>query len=535
MIKIFNKHLVPVAYSLVVLSLIFLHDSFEEFDGAWQLFAGERILRTGEYTGWGSHFWPPLYSFFLGIGSTLTSGFFAGKLLSGVAAIGILYIAFYFGEELFSHQNAGLLAQLLVVSTPIFIKNSFIVENHTLDAFFVLASLYFIYSYSQTEQTETLILAALFGGLGSLTRYTSLIIGPVAIILIVITQLRKSETLKDGFKQMIIYSSIYTSTFFLIQLPWLYFNFLQNGSPLHTWQYLNIGSAVVPTDSWWWYGQSEYSGLFDIISDYPVLYVENFIVNFIKSGYFTLRFAGILAIAYILVLLKSVYNLTSRRSILLLSFGFGYTLLTSQAFVFPSFYLHISVLFAILSVGIILQLTKIEMLQDISINPEQVVIILLAVNLLITAPTIGGYLMNDDTDGGQMTEHNKIAQSLNEYDSNIDEKYVLEVNPAQAYYTGSRHMQFPGTNKWPLSDVLCHAYSPKIENFGKSRAIPPANNSDKLSADYVVLNPWFAENYPEYRYMFNPENESVPESFEVVYQSDQVVVYDVQRYVVENC
>lgn len=531
-----KKHLVPIAYSLAVICLIYLHDTFEEFDGAWQLFAGERILRTGEYTGWGSHFWPPLYPFLLGIGNEFTSGFLAGKLISAAAAVGILYVAYYFAERLFSHDYAGIFAQLAVASTPLFIKNSFIVENHTLDALFVLLSLYFLYSYSQDMETNKLILAAIFGGLASLTRYTSLVLGPVSILLILSVQISIGGAIRYKLKRIIFLSSLYTTTFFLIQSPWLYFNFLQNGSPLHTWQYMNVGSAVVPTDSWWWESQAEYSSLFDIVSAHPGAYIKNYFTNFAKSGYYTLRFAGILSLTYLFVLIKSFKNIRSYQTILLLGFGFGYTSLTSQAFVFPSLYLHLSVLFAILSVSAIISLSKIEFLKRTNINPQKIIVVILFLNLVIAAPTIGGYIIGDDTDGGQMTEHSEIAHALNEYDDNIEEKYVMEVNPAQAYYSNSRHIQLPGDHSGSLSNMICYNnYNGSIEKYAKSLAIPPEDASEEVSPDYILLNPWFTDQHPDYRYLFNDKNTTVPESFEIVYQSDQVVVYDVQDYVMRNC
>lgn len=531
-----TKHIVPIIYSLISLYLISTHDTFEEWDGAWQLFAGERILRTGEYTGWGSHFWPPLYSLFLGIGSEFTSGFLAGKLISAAAAVGILYVAFYFADQYFRHDNAGVFAQLLVASTPLFIKNSFIVENHMLDALFVLLSLYYIYTYSQTVETGRLILAALFGGLASLTRYTSLILGPASILLIVYIQLDEGSKISYKLKRISIFSVIYTTTFFIVQSPWLYSNFIQNGSPLHTWQYMNVGSAVVPTDFWWWEKQAEYSSLVEIVYTHPVEYIENYLANFAKSGYYTLRFAGILSVAYLFVLARSLRQMKSYISVLLLSFGFGYASLTSQAFVFPALYLHISVLFAILSVGIIIRLGELELLQQFSVGAKEIVFLIILVNILIAAPMIGGYIMNDDTDGGQMTEHSEISQSLDQYDENIEDKYVMAVNPALTYYTGSKRIQLPTSYSGSLSDLMCYdSFNGSVKAYAKSMAIPPANESAEMSVDYIVLNPWFKAQYPEYEYLFDHNSNTVPESFEVVYQSDQVVVYDVQNYSSRNC
>jgi hypothetical protein len=299
---------------------------------------------------------------------------------------------------------------------------------------------------------------------------------------------------------------------------------------------MNVGSAVVPTDFWWWEKQAEYSSLVEIVYTHPDNYIKNYLTNFAKSGYYTLRFAGILSVAYLFVLLRSLRQIKSYISILLLSFGFGYASLTSQAFVFPALYLHISVLFAILSVGIIIRLGELKLLQQFSVDAKEIVVLIILVNGLIAAPMIGGYLMSDDTDGGQMTEHREISQSLEQYDENVEDKYVMAVNPALTYYTGAKHIQLPTSYSGSLSDMMCYdSFNGSVEAYAKSMAIPPANESAEMSVDYIVLNPWFEAQYPEYEYLLDHKNDTVPESFEVVYQSDQVVVYDVQNYSSRNC
>jgi len=170
------------------------------------------------------------------------------------------------------------------------------------------------------------------------------------------------------------------------------------------------------------------------------------------------------------------------------------------------------------------------------VDVKEIVVLIILVNGLIAAPMIGGYLMGDDTDGGQMTEHREISQSLEQYDENIEHKYVMAVNPALAYYTGAKYVMIPTSYSGSLSDMICYdSFNGSVEAYAKSLAIPPASGTAKIHVDYIVLNPWFEAQYPKYEYLLDHKNDAVPESFGVVYRSNQVVVYDLKNYSSRNC
>jgi hypothetical protein len=531
-----RRDLVPSLYIITATILIYAHNSFEEFDGAWQLFAGRRLIVTGEYTGWGSHFWPPMYSFLIGISDLVLPGFLAGKLVSATAAVGILYVVYYFANSIFSYDYSGTISQGLVTSHPLFITRSFIVENHIVDAFFVLISLYFLYQYTQNNQTQPLVIAAIFGGIASLTRHTSLILGPVSILLIISTVLK----FKRGNEADIVYSVLkssvlFTGCFFIIQSPWLIYNLFENGSPLHTWQYMNIGSAVVPTETWWWKDQSNYMGVFDIIRNHPATYLKNFLSNIIISGYYVLRNSGPLSIIYIIVLLDSFKHWRMSRNLILLLFGSGFTILVSQGFVSPWFFIHLSMLFTVLSVGVLLRDENIPSYIT-KINKYNIVVVIIALNVIISAAMVGAYLEGAERDDGQMVESEKIGSELERYDSNIGNKYVMAVNPAQSYYTSANHIQFPFENIGNLTTVTCYTgINGSAEEYAYSLAIPPAEPEEEISADYIILNPWAENKFPEYEYLFDPNNSSTPKGFTTVYSSNEVIVYDIQKFTERRC
>jgi hypothetical protein len=533
-----NIHLIPLIYSIIAVVLIFAHDRFNEYDGAWYLLSGRQMLSTGEYSGWGSNFWPPLGSFIFGTGDLFMPGFLSGKYIALLSGLGILYISYYFGEDLFKRKNSGIFTQAVVVSHPLMILHSFRVENHIIDAFFVLGALFFLYKFTQCPRNYYILFSAIFGGFASLTRYTSLIIGPVAIFIIWYRIFENNWELNSKIIQSVLYSLLFTTIFFLIQSPWLLFNYHQNGSPFHTWQYLNIGKAVVPTEgsSWWWSKQAGYNGIFDIIRRHPINYIGNFMNNILSSAYYVITRSGFLVLGFVFVILKTIFNIKDYRYMILVLFGGGYILLVSQAFVFSSLLVHLSIYIAILSTGFIIFVEKISLLHKKGVSSKRIVLVIFILNMSLVVPFAVEILDRDARDNGHMVDAPELSEQLIEYDEDLDEKYVMSGNPALAYYHGGNHMDFPSFYQGNLSQMLCYnGVSGPVKTYAYSKAIPPKNTDQKLSADYLVLNPWAEKKHPNYRYLVDPENSTIPDGFKLVYSSKEVVVYDVQDHTQSNC
>ena len=72
---------VPVLFLAVGLALAAQHTILEEWDGALHIFAASEIAQGAGYTGWASHFWPPLFPLLILALSPLMTAFAAGKLI----------------------------------------------------------------------------------------------------------------------------------------------------------------------------------------------------------------------------------------------------------------------------------------------------------------------------------------------------------------------------------------------------------------------------------------------------------------------
>jgi hypothetical protein len=532
-----KRDIVPVLYAIALCVLIYFHDVFEEFDGVYQLFAGRRLLHVGEYSGWASKFYPPLYPSLIGTGDIVLPGFLSGKVVTGMSALGIIYLSYYFGKSFFDHQHIGVISQILVATNPLFIRRSFMVENHMLDAFLVLTALYYLYIFSQNLQKRYLIVSALFGGLASMVRHTSLVLGPVGIIIIFIVISRNSRSKNIRYKILLWYSTIYSLMFFLIQSPWLIYNYVENGSPLHSWQYLNFGKGVVTDHQrgrWWWSVQTGYDGYIDIISSHPYRYLNNFFWNLVESAYLFVRSSGALAPLFIIVFFRSIIKLNENKYLIVWVFAPFFTIIVSQAFVSSWFFIHISVLFTIISAGIITQAKTTAIINQLGLSYKQVTIAILIINIIIATPLVVTFFHESHTD---LVEPDRVATELDEYDKNINNKSVMSANPAYSYHSSSRHVPFPSYYTGNFTELICYEnINGSVERYAKSRAIPPLDANESLTTDYVIIKTQRLEKkYPRWSYLLHPESNNIAEGFNLVYQSKNIVIYDVQQYTSNRC
>ncbi|MEQ5801586.1 hypothetical protein [Halomonas sp. H10-9-1] len=100
---------------------------------------------------------------------------------------------------------------------------------------------------------------------------------------------------REGFFDALVFSSV----FVVVSLLWWVPNYVMNGSPLATWQYLNVGSRIHPEGSlaWWWGNQDNYDGLSGLVRDYPIAFIENFFKNAVMAVVLTLK--GVASHVYI--------------------------------------------------------------------------------------------------------------------------------------------------------------------------------------------------------------------------------------------
>src|SRR5207253_4030045 len=112
-------------------------------------------------------FWLPLYQFVSAVINVFVgNGFYTGKVVSALFGVGVCLLVYSLTLRLTSHRTAALLGFILIALNPLHIVNSASAMTDLPQAFFVLASLYFVLR-------RQWILAASLAAFAGLTRVES--------------------------------------------------------------------------------------------------------------------------------------------------------------------------------------------------------------------------------------------------------------------------------------------------------------------------------------------------------------------------
>jgi len=134
--------------------------------------------------------------------------------------------------------------------------------------------------------------------------------------------------------------------------------------------------------------------------------------------------------------------------------------------------------------------------------------------------------LGDDYDSGQLADVKIIANTLQRYDVNIQDKDIMAVNPSNAYYISGKFLMAPLYYEGDIEGLCTYkgisdrirAYAPKY---------PTTTPLSNLRADYLIYNKGLAKHIPQYSFLFDPTSESIPDNFRLIYQSETVVVYEI--------
>jgi hypothetical protein len=515
---------ITAVYALVSIILCFLHNTFEEWDGVMQLLAGKEIFSGSGYRGWASHFWPPLYSVLAGLGSLVMPGFVAAKLVSLISGIILFHISFYFALEITKGKTIAVLTQVFLMINPTFLISTIQAENHMLDSLFFVSAIWFLLRSIKTPNPGLLFATGLLCGLAGLTRYTSYVLVPASIIALIAL---------FSFKNGLRYCLYLLAGFIVASSPWWIYNSIVHGSALHTWQYMNIGFAVVPDadqDKWWWQTQGSYSSISDIMKRMPAAYIRNFAANVLLSVHFIGVATGVL-IAFVwpsvfvsFLKLRPAYLLS-----ILLSAGF-FIALAGQAFVFDQVFLSWGVVFTILSLWFILDWAgslsaRFALLSKY--NFRRIFLVVLVIGGLVLTTVETTKYLNNTTDGGQLSDHRFLTEALQRHDSNIHNKTIMALHPARAYAAGSKFMMIPRYFEGSLAELVTYGtlnervleYAPKF---------PTPRNNSSIRADYLVFDRHIERRLPQFSFIFDPSSKNIPPNFQVVYRSQDVVAFEIK-------
>lgn len=533
-----NGLLIPFIYCICIISVSYQRTLFANFDGVFLYFSGQELIEGNGYRGWGSHFWPPLYPLLTGTLSRWIDGPQAGSIISAVAASLLLYVAYRFVYILSGNRTVACLGQLLVALNHAFMVLSVESENHMLDSlFFVLAIYLLIRALEKKDHAYPYFVVGMVCGLAGLTRYTSYSLLPAFVLTLLCFY---------PVRRALLLSLCIIAGFALISSPWWVINYIDNGSPLASWQYVNVGSGVFSTSAekkrwWWWSGIDSFGSIAEIIQYAPGQYFRNFCRNVVKCFYLIItngQLSGVICVIAIAIFLLRQYRQHAiqywrTRTFLPVIITLAcFIALVSQAFVFKDVFLNWLVLVPVYGVFAIYRLTGETRL---SVHRYRwailtIVTIIIALDLSYSGRQLGNYM--NKISG--LEENAEVVAALKKYDNNIDQKLIMARHPGRAFHLGSKFVLLPPYYKEVGLDGLLvfQGMSQKVRDH-----IPrfPANiDVNDLKVDYLIYDPRASVMLPQFSFLMQKNDPRIPPNFHLVYLSDKVAVYRINRQLVQQ-
>jgi hypothetical protein len=515
---------VPLVFAVAAVAAAAMHDTFEEWDGICQVLTGREILAGKGYQDWASHFWPPLYSLLSGLLSLGPDPFWAAKSVSLISGVALLVVVYYLARALSSSTKAALLSQALVATTPLFFVASIMAENHMIDSLFFVLALVLLLRAMERKTVAAFAAVGVAAALACMSRYTSYALLPTVLLAIALT-----FDAKGGAKM----AAAFLIAFVCVSLPWYLENLRAHGSALHTWHYLTAGVGIFRSGryQWWWSTSAQYSGMLDLVRDYPGAFAKNWLSNTLNAPLVLMAEMGFVAALLGAGVLYTTSVLGWRRVFPLFG-GFAvFVVFVSEAYFFDLILLSWLAVFAAPSAVFLARFPDALLRAGAPFDRLTarraalvVAICILVGNLGATVVKAHRYIAGDDEDGGQLAEVYEVTAALREADPDIAGKYVMAAHPAFAYYAGSRY----------LSPALY--YQGSVEEWCSFRNLPPKvlrhgfnypvdTPVGDLQADYLVFSEFLAAMLPQFSFLLDPDSRAVPDSFSVVYRSPRVVAY----------
>lgn len=528
---LYSGLLIPLFYGGCMAIVAHQHQLFADFDGAMHYFSGKDIYNGNGYRGWGSHFWPPLYPLLTGMLARWMDGAEAGKLISVVSAALLLWVAHRFVYKLSGNNIIACLAQLLIATNYTFVLLSIKSENHMIDSLFYVWAILLLLQSLDKEAGSRYFLVGLVCGLAGLSRYTSYSLVPAFILTLFCFYPPRRAVLSVAFL---------LGGFILVSAPWWFINYQYNGSPLSTWQYMNIGAGVFSgkISKWWWYwaGIDTVRSVADIFLQAPVAYAANFLRNIIKSIYliiFKSQLTGMICLAslgYFIFSQYTMYRTSLLRGRLFLPVLIAlacYILLVSQAFVFSEVFLSWLVLVVIYGTFAIYRLNPGIRFFGPSYRPVMLAVIILMVgfDVFYTNWQLNRYMNNVSG----LEENGQVVAAIKAHDSNLDQKLVMSFHPARAYYLGSAFIMLPPYYEGDVNGLVSfRGMSFKVKDHAPR--FPSTIDVNDLKVDYLIYDKRAVDCLPQFAFLLDRNSSRIPSNFQLVYLSAGVAVYKINGH-----
>lgn len=515
----------PALFLLLASWLAAQHGLFEEWDGCAQVFGAQEIAQGMGYTGWASHYWPPLFTLLLLLLSKGMTYFVAGKVISVVSGALLLAIIFPLAMELSRSRTVALASQLLLATNQLFLNTSIQNENHTLATMlFALAMLLALIALRR--QTLSWVLAwGAAAGLAAMARYTNLILAPAGLVLILML-------VHD--RRRFAYALVFLTIFIAIGSPWYYLNHVNNGSPLANWHYENIGREVIgrawgitPAE-FWWSAQSQFHNVRDIFLASPRDYCLNVLSKLKETLSLIPTFTGLVGVVGLAGVLALPRLIDRRCWLTLWVTAAMYVGLTCQAFVYGVVmmpYLPFVALAAMLLLRALAhRLRRQKPHVPVMALAGVVLALLLVADVNVSCRNLTRYLKDTD-DGGQMVAAQQVTQALKR-DPQIAHKHVMALNPCRAYYSGSGYLLLPTylQSDDPTTLVTYRGVPPEARQWALRYPFRPMVDR----ADYLIFDRAAKVSLPQFAYLLDRDTARVPRNWRPVYAAPGIAVWAIR-------
>ena len=540
--------IVPIGFFVLGLYIIlFRHLLFEEFDGVANLFVGIEFFQGKGFVGWGSHYYGPLYPFLLGFFNLFLDGFFAGKLISLVSATILLIYAYRFTYFLTKNKAFPILVQIYIAAYPLFFIASIQVENNMLDSTLIVISFYYFVKSINQSKVKYIRLAGIFSSLAFLTRQTSIIL-PILFFFFYLIYIKNSEE-NHKIKSL----TNFLISFLVISVPWLVYNTIKNGSPIASWQYLNLGYYLSGDPYWLEISQQDFNNLIDVVRAYYPNIIDRWLSNlniifFSTKDYVVPMFGGILGYLFIPTFINGFIK---HRKRFLPYFCAFVVYITGISFF--NFYEQLLLAWIILfsmesiifmkdfNVLVVNQISNLEInfnlfdiIKNILFKNEKMMVEVSLILFSILPIGYGMYKTYNETSyyvaNYEMEIHDarEIAETLKAYDENIQEKYIMAIHPAYAYYANSYFLVAPVFYSGLIEDYVNYGdIHEKVINYYLK--FPANEGIYNFSADYLIYDRILKGYTPQFNFLFDTDSNEIPSNFKLIYHTKYAVVYEILK------
>jgi hypothetical protein len=478
-----------------------------ETDGISYMMGAESIL-AGK--GYSNDFHGPGYSTAVALTMLFVKdAFLSAKLVSLGAGFVLLLASFRTVKVLFGSKTALWTLTFLATNTTI-VRLSVTILSDMLAACLFVAALYFLV---KDEKPLSWVIAGALAGLAYLTRYVYLSI-PVAVVILSVVRSRQSSNLAKA--------GVFLITFLVVSSPWLLASSRRFGNPLYNLSYLNVAFAMYQHARSWTVFPSveEFPSLMSVVLSNPALFLKTWAGN----AFDLLRFFVNIDKGYILTSFFFVPGLIliagdiRRPLVTALVVVFIHSLLTSLVWIEERFVLPLIPFFTVCSVYFLLSALIPErlgindcfgarirkLLARISLR-KILLGLMFVLSLVVTTVSIPRYFSDEAAE-----YRDAAAQIAKSGERGIG---IMAAKP---------HIPYFSENIWiAFTSFSLHTAMPEELEKIVARAQPRY---------FVYDERYAAVEFSQFRYLLDPANILVPDSFIPFYESDtspKIVVYRV--------